>query len=131
MKPSLNEIAKLLASIVDKETLKKVAIDLFSLLFLKKDDKFVVTSPIARQTLTILDKFNVCPQVKQGLRHISDKVEYNAQFKRDPTDIFKAIEAKNWALADRLTIAVPKYRNSRQGRRMMMPGSMMRAFRCL
>lgn len=111
LKQVLGEMSKLLASIVDKETLKKVVTDVFSLLFLKKDDKFVATSLIARQTLSVLDKFNVCPQVKQGLKFITDKVEYSAQFRRDPTEIFKAIDAKNWALADRLTNAVPKYRN--------------------
>ena len=107
----LNEISKLLSSVSDTDTRRKLVVDVFSLLFLQKDNHFVVTSWIARQTLLMLDRFNLCPGVKPGLDIVNERVDYEALFKRDPKEVFKAIQSRNWALADRLTLSLPVYRN--------------------
>lgn len=117
-KKYLDQIAQTFKEIKTDKIREAMTFDLFSLLFLKKDDKFVTNTAVAKAILKVInsgteDKYiNAAHSLLcKNFTFWRQDPPFESYMTRDPTNIFKAVEDKNWQLANELTTGIPYYRN--------------------
>ena len=123
-----SEISDLLRDIKNKTTKESLCLDLFSLLFLRANGKFIVSIPYAKSLLSVLCLYTDNVFIAEGLLKVSSRatakqtssivssftsnianrgqdptLEFNQLFIRNPSEIFDAISKKKYGLANDLS----------------------------
>ena len=116
-KKILDNMNEYLVSIKNKENREKIALDLFSLIFLKnKKNQFIFTTFLAKILLRMIAPLTTNKYVQNANTLIQKTPFWQKDppfisfFTRDPSDIFEAIRTKNWQTANELTSCIPYYR---------------------
>ena len=106
------EIKDLLNNMKSKEILDSTIIDLFSLLFIQKDEKYLFSISTAKSVISLLNSYLTSDNhfITNSLALIKNAETFEDIFNRDTTEIFKAIDSKNWKLSNILTMNTNLFR---------------------
>jgi hypothetical protein len=111
VKPTIQEMDKLLSAVKNPATQQTIILDLFSLLFLQQNSLFLITIDIAKQVLRVLNKYSAIPFITEGFTMVKKaSLPFASLFVRDVSVIFKGIAANDWIEVDQLTRRMPAFR---------------------
>ena len=108
VKQSIVEIGELLNEIKNNETLNSIIIDLFSLIFLQKNEKYICTLFITKELLSLLNKFS--QRLSKAYALVQKAESFESLFVKDPKKILNEIQMEHWEIANNLTLGLLYYR---------------------
>ncbi|EAY22620.1 hypothetical protein TVAG_475480 [Trichomonas vaginalis G3] len=112
----IEQINDVLSTIQNPKILDSVCIDLFSLLFMKKDGNFMLTTSTVRMLVKVLNNYSTNQYIAnanamfQKIPFWQREPQFHSFFERNPSDIYEAILSQRWDKADMLTQGLPLYR---------------------
>lgn len=109
----INTLKQCFDMISDEQTKDSLCVDIFSLIFLKKNDRFICTPAIAKSFITFIDQRNGNMYFKLGIAAIDQVTKANSLSDlcgANRTILYNALNKRNWKLADHMTHAIKSYR---------------------
>lgn len=112
----IQQIETALAAFTNSVRLSLVVIELFSCIFIRQNNGYICHPLVAMKLIETLAKFESSSFI-QGASNLFSQhrakrtdTTLDPYFERDHNVIFKAIDEKNWPLAEKLTQFIPYYR---------------------
>lgn len=112
----VDQIGELLGSITIPQIREIICIDIFSLLFMKKNDAFIFNTSVVRMFIKVLSSHSTnqyianASQMFQKIPFWQKDPQFQSFFERNPQEIFESILSQKWDRAGLLTQGLPMYR---------------------
>jgi hypothetical protein len=115
LKTSIDTIKELIDTIANQDLRDDIILDLFSCLFIRKDDKFICHAYVAKKIVMLLDTYCLSPYIRGAVvmfkkQKSKKRASLDMFFNNNHGEIYKAIEREKWEQADQMTAFLPYYR---------------------
>jgi hypothetical protein len=117
LRQSIDTIKGLIEAITNKAWRSEILFDLFSCVFVRKDEKWVCHPYVARKVIQMIDSMIVSPYIRGALAMFqakkptkTDVSSLDVYFQKSHLPIYQAVENHKWDVASQLSTYLPYYR---------------------